>query len=54
MTAEGLGEMFEGYFAEMCAEKNPLVSMTSRPIKHAQMGSEDSHRRELNLVILSF
>ena len=27
MTYEGLGEMFEGAFADMCAGKFPLVSM---------------------------
>ena len=27
MTSEGMGEMFEGYFADMCANKIPLVSM---------------------------
>ena len=27
MTSEGLGEMFEGDSADMCAEKFPLVSM---------------------------
>jgi hypothetical protein len=27
MTSEGLGEMFEGYFEDMCSEKFPLVSM---------------------------
>ena len=27
MTSEGLGEMFEGDYADMCAGKYPLVSM---------------------------
>ena len=27
MTSEGLGEMFEGDFADMCGRKIPLVSM---------------------------
>jgi hypothetical protein len=27
MTSEGLGEMFEGNSADMCAEKFPLMSM---------------------------
>ena len=27
MTSEGLGEMFEGDFAEMCVGKFPLMSM---------------------------
>ena len=30
MTSEGLGEMFEGESADMCAEKFPLVSMGDR------------------------
>ena len=30
MTSEGLGEMFEGDSADMCAKKIPLVSMGSR------------------------
>ena len=30
MTSEGLGEMFEGDSAVMCAEKVPLVSMGGR------------------------
>ena len=27
MTSEGLGEMFEGDFADTCAENFPMVSM---------------------------
>ena len=30
MTSEGLGEMFEGDSADMCAGKFPLVSMRGR------------------------
>ena len=30
MTSEGLGEMFEGDYADMCAGKFPLVSMGGR------------------------
>jgi hypothetical protein len=30
MTSEGLGEMFEGNSADMCAGKFPLVSMGGR------------------------
>ena len=30
MTSEGLGEMFEGDSADMCAGKFPLVSMGGR------------------------
>ena len=30
MTSEGLGEMFEGDFGDMCAEKFPLMLMGGR------------------------
>ena len=30
MIFEGLGEMFEGDFEDMCAEKFPLMSMGGR------------------------
>ena len=30
MTSEGLGEMFEGDYADICAGKFPLVSMGGR------------------------
>ena len=30
MTSEGLGEVFKGYSADMCAGKFPLVSMGGR------------------------
>ena len=30
MTSEGLGKMFKGNFAEICADKFPLVSMGGR------------------------
>ena len=30
MTSEGLGEMFEGDYADMCGRKFPLVSMGGR------------------------
>ena len=37
MTAEGLGEMIEGDSADMCAGKNPLVSMGGeRRVSRAQ------------------
>ena len=55
MTSEGLGEMFEGYSADMCAEKFPLMSM--RVLRGGSSvrrpGSEDPHRREwkLNLFV---
>ena len=40
--------MFEGDFADICPQKFPLVSMggTSGLVKHAQMASEDPHRRD--------
>ena len=34
MTSEGLGEMFEGDSADMCAEKFPIVSMWGRAEGH--------------------
>ena len=34
MTSEGLGEMFEGDSADMCARKFPLVSMGR--VSHAE------------------
>ena len=47
MTSEGLGEMFEGDSADMCAGKFPLMSMgDERTAKRAQTGSEDPHQRE--------
>ena len=30
MTSEGVGEMFEGNFADTCTDKFPLVSMGGR------------------------
>ena len=37
MTSEGLGEMFEGDSADMCARKFPLVSMgAERRVSRAQ------------------
>jgi hypothetical protein len=32
MTSEGLGEMFEGDCADMCAEKFPLILIGGRAI----------------------
>ena len=46
MTCEGLGEMFEGDFGNMCANKFSWGD--ERSIKHAQPVSEDPHRRERN------
>jgi hypothetical protein len=41
MTTEGLGEMFVGYFADMSANKFPMLSTgrTSKTVKHVQMGA---------------
>ena len=36
MTSEGLGEMFEGDSADMCAGKFPLVSMGGRAEDRAE------------------
>ena len=36
MTSEGLGEMFEGGSADMCAGQFPLVSMGGRAQTHEQ------------------
>ena len=47
MTSEGLGEMFEGDSADMCARKFPLMLLgDERTVLRAQMLSEDPHRRE--------
>ena len=48
MTSEGLGEVFKGDSADMCAGKFParVDGGTSGPVKRAQTGSEDPHRRE--------
>ena len=35
MTSEGLGEMFEGDSADMCAGKFPLVSMGGQADRQA-------------------
>jgi hypothetical protein len=52
MTSEGLGEVFTGDSADMCAVKFPLVSMGGRADHQvAQTGSEDPHRRERNLKL---
>ena len=46
MPSDGLEGMYEGDFADACAEKIPLVSMggTSDPIQYGQTGSEDPIR----------
>ena len=51
MTSKGLGEMFEGDSADMCAEKFPLMLMgDARTVKRAQTVSEDPHWRERNFL----
>ena len=46
----GLGEMFEGDSADMCARKFPLMLMgSSGGSSVGRPGSEDPHRRERNL-----
>ena len=38
MTSEGLGEMFEGDFADMCVEKLPLMLMGGEQmVLHAEL-----------------
>ena len=55
MTSVGLGEMFEGYSADTCAGKFPLMSMGGRAIvKRAQMSSEGPHRRERKLIKVTY
>ena len=50
MTLEGLGEVFEGDSADMCAGKFTLVSMgDERTVKRAETVSEGPHRRERNV-----
>ena len=51
MTFEGVGKMFEGDFANTCAEKIPLVSMGGQAEGQAcaDPRSEDPHRRQQNL-----
>ena len=52
MTSEGLGEMFEGEFANTCAENSARADGgMSGPVKRAYTGSEDPHRRERNSSI---
>ena len=46
----GLGEMFEGYYADTCGEKFPLMSMgAERSVPLCGHGSEDPHRRQRNI-----
>ena len=50
MTYEGLWEMVEGHFTDTYGEKISfhVNGGTSGPVKHAPMGSEDTHLRERN------
>ena len=55
MTSEGLGEMFEGDSADMCARKFPLVSMGGRADRQACVDGErgpPSARAEILILIL--
>ena len=52
MTYDGLGEIFEDDFAEVCAKKSLFCDgMTSGPIKHVWMKIEDPQRREWNFYL---
>ena len=56
MTSEGLGEMFEGDSADMCAVTFPLVSMGGRaeglacadPGARTPIGASENFEKELN------
>ena len=53
MTSEGLGEVFKGDSADMCAEKFPLVSMGGRANGQACADGErgpPSARAEIILI----
>ena len=50
MTSEGLGEVFKGDSADMCAGQCSLVMGVERTVKRAQTVSEDPHRRERKLL----
>ena len=51
MTSDGMGEIFDGDFADMCAKNSAGVDGgTSNPVKRAQAGSEDPHRSQKNFV----
>ena len=50
MTSEGLGELLEGDFAEKIPAG--VNGGTSDPIKHAQTGSKDPHRRQRNFTLI--
>ena len=47
MTSQGLGEMFQGDYADMCAGKFPLLSMgAEQRVSRAQTRERGPHRRE--------
>jgi hypothetical protein len=53
MTSDVLGEIFKGYFADMCSKKFPLVSMgewSVEPAREQGPGKEDPHRHQRKLV----
>ena len=56
MTSEGLGEMFEGDSADMCAGKFPLMSMVARAecLVCADPGARNPIAASGNLIILAF
>jgi hypothetical protein len=55
MSSEGLGELFKGDSAEMCAGKFSLVSMGGqRMVKRAHMVSANPHRRKRNSFSFSW
>ena len=54
MTSEGLGEMFEGDSADMCAGKFPLVSMVGRAegLAYADLGARSPIGASGNFIII--
>ena len=48
MTSEGLGEIFEGDFVEICSAKISahVDGGKGDTVKRVQTGSEDPHQRE--------
>ena len=52
MTSEGLGEMFEGDYADTGAGKFPLTSMgAEQRVSRTQTRERGPHRRERNFVL---
>ena len=54
MTSEGLGEMFEGDSADMCAGKFPLVSMGGRAERGPPSALAEIFFILLSAVILNY